>query len=347
MPDTESMNMQGAIRAIAQNADLSEDDMSSVMTIIMSGEATPAQIGAFLMGLAVKGETVTEIAAAASVMRSFATPVAVDADSIVDPVGTGGDGIGLFNVSTASAFVASAAGAKVAKHGNRAMSGKSGAADLLESAGVNLELNPEEVGRCINEIGIGFMFAPAHHGATRHAVGPRREIGVRNIFNLLGPLTNPAGALRQMIGVFDVRWVRPVADVLNSLGSKHVMVVHSDDHLDEISIAAKTTVAELKNGNVTEYTISPGDFGVGGSLDSLVVDSAEQSLAIVRDVLGGGSGPAADMVALNAGATIYSADLADSLAAGVDMAKQVIASGDGLARLQELATFSSQFKTPD
>lgn len=343
MSDTESMNMQGAIRAIAANSDLTEDDMSSVMTIIMSGEATPAQIGAFLMGLAVKGETVTEIAAAASVMRSFATGVDVDPDTIVDPVGTGGDGIGLFNVSTASAFVTSAAGAKVAKHGNRAMSGKSGAADLLESAGVNLELNPEQVARCINEVGIGFMFAPAHHGATRHAVGPRREIGVRNVFNLLGPMTNPAGALRQMIGVFDSRWVRPVADVLSNLGSKHVLVVHSDDHLDEISIAADTQVAELNNGSVTEYTISPADFGVGGALDTLVVDSAEQSLAIVRDVLSGGSGPAADMVAINAGATIYAADVTNTLKDGVELAKKVIASGDGLARLEALATFSNQF----
>jgi len=340
---TDQFDIQAAIKALCEPRDLLADEMSDVMRIIMSGEATPAQIGAFLIGLAVKGETVEEISAAADVMRSFATKVSIDPDSIVDPVGTGGDGGKLFNISTASAFVAAGAGARIAKHGNRAMSGRSGAADLLEAAGVNIMLDAEQVATCINDTGIGFMFAPSHHGATRHAVGPRREIGVRNIFNLLGPLTNPAGALRQMIGVFDSRWVRPLADVLNRLGSKHVMVVHSDDGLDEISIAATTQVSELRHGEVRDYQIDPAALGIAGSLDKLSVDSAEQSLAIIESVFNGTPGEAANIIIVNAGATIYCADVADSLEQGMELARQSIASGAAASKLRQLASFSQQF----
>jgi len=344
---TDQFDIQAAIKALCEPRDLLADEMSDVMRIIMSGEATPAQIGAFLIGLAVKGETVEEISAAADVMRSFATKVSIDPDSIVDPVGTGGDGGKLFNISTASAFVAAGAGARIAKHGNRAMSGRSGAADLLEAAGVNIMLDAEQVATCISDTGIGFMFAPSHHGATRHAVGPRREIGVRNIFNLLGPLTNPAGALRQMIGVFDSRWVRPLADVLNRLGSKHVMVVHSDDGLDEISIAATTQVSELRHGEVRNYQIDPAALGIAGSLDQLSVDSAEQSLAVIESVFGGAPGDAANIVIVNAGATIYCADVADSLEQGMEMARQSIASGAAASKLRQLANFSQQFATEE
>lgn len=344
---TDKFDIQAAIKVLCEPRDLNTDEMSDVMRIMMSGEATPAQIGAFLIGLAVKGETVEEISAAASVMRSFATPVDIDPDSIVDPVGTGGDGGKLFNVSTASAFVAAGAGARIAKHGNRAMSGRSGAADLLEAAGVNIMLDANQVATCIKDVGIGFMFAPSHHGATRHAVGPRREIGVRNIFNLLGPLTNPAGALRQMIGVFDQRWVRPLAEVLDRLGSKHVMVVHSNDGLDEISIADTTQVSELKHGQVKDYQLSPTELGVAGSLDQLSVESAEHSLAIIESVFNGESGDAANMVIVNAGATIYCADVADSLEQGINMARQSLASGAAASKLQELASLSQQFVDAD
>ncbi len=344
---TDQFDIQAAIKALCQPRDLSTSEMSDVMRIIMSGEATPAQIGAFLIGLAVKGETVDEISAAAGVMRSFATTVNIDPDTVVDPVGTGGDGGKLFNVSTASAFVAAGAGARIAKHGNRAMSGRSGAADLLEAAGVNIMLDADQVARCINEVGIGFMFAPSHHGATRHAVGPRREIGVRNIFNLLGPITNPAGALRQMIGVFDQRWVRPLAEVLANLGSRHVMVVHSADGLDEISIAEQTFVSELKDGNVTDYQLSPADLGVAGSLDGLTIDSAQHSLEIIESVLNGDAGAGANMVIVNAGATIYCADVADSLEQGMQLARDSIASGAARSKLRQLAEFSQQFASED
>lgn len=344
---TDKFDIQSAIKALCEPRNLESSEMSDVMSIIMSGEATPAQIGAFLIGLSVKGETVEEIAAAAGVMRSFATSVDIDADAVVDPVGTGGDGGKLFNVSTASAFVAAGAGARIAKHGNRAMSGRTGAADLLETAGVNIMLEADQVARCINEVGIGFMFAPSHHGATRHAVGPRREIGVRSIFNLLGPLTNPAGALRQMIGVFDKRWVRPLAEVLASLGSKHVMVVHSADGLDEISIADETFVSELHNGSITDYKLSPTTLDIHGSLDDLTVDSAEQSLEIIETVMSGEPGPAANMVIVNAGATIYCADVADSLEKGMHMARESISSGAAQLKLRQLASFSQQFSSDD
>lgn len=256
------MDMQGAIKAVTEKQDLSAEDMTTVMRIIMTGEATPAQIGGFLVGLRMKGETVDEVAAAASVMRELSTKVEVEKKYLVDTCGTGGDSSGSFNISTASAFVVAAAGARVAKHGNRSITSKSGSADVLEAAGVNLELSPEKVADCVNEIGVGFMFAPMHHSAMKHAIGPRKEMAVRTIFNVLGPLTNPAGAPNQVLGVFSKEWVVPLAEVLKQLGSEHVLVVNAEDGLDEISIGSPTLVAELKDGEVKSYTIQPEDFGM-------------------------------------------------------------------------------------
>ncbi len=335
------MDMQSAIRRVTEGRDLSSGDMSAVMRLIMTGEATPAQIGGFLIGLRMKGETVDEIAAAARVMRELATPVAVRGQHVVDIVGTGGDGSNTFNISTASCFVVAAAGGTVAKHGNRSVSSKSGSADLLEAAGVNLDLSPEQVARCIEELGVGFMFAPKHHGAMKHAIGPRREMGVRTLFNLLGPLTNPAGAPNQVLGVFSGDWVEPLAYVLKQLGSEHVLVVHSEDGLDEISIAAPTRVAELKQGTVSTYDITPERFGLPrGDLAALAVESARESLAIIRRVFAGEPGPARDIVALNAGAALYAAGLADNLEAGVERAGDILASGAAGRKLDDLVRLS-------
>jgi anthranilate phosphoribosyltransferase len=335
------MDMQAAIRSVLDKQDLSRDDMTEVMRLIMTGEATPAQIGGFLVGLRMKGETVDEITAAASVMRELATGVKVEGDHVVDIVGTGGDGANTFNISTASTFVVAAAGGTVAKHGNRSVSSKSGSADLLEAAGVNLNLDAEQVGRCINEVGVGFMFAPKHHSAMKHAIGPRKEMAVRTIFNVLGPLTNPAGAPNLLLGVFSADLVEPLAEVLKALGANHVLVVHSDDGMDEISIAAATQVAELKHGNITTYSITPQQFGlVKGELSDLAVDGAEQSLAVVKSVLDNEAGSARDIVVLNAGAAIYAADLADSLEAGIHKAQEVLASGAAKEKLEALVTLS-------
>ncbi len=338
------MDMQSAIRAVTEHRDLSAEEMTAVMRTIMTGEATPAQIGGFLIGLRMKGETVEEIAAAAAVMRELAAGVQVEGEHVVDIVGTGGDASNTFNISTASTFVVAAAGGTVAKHGNRSVSSKSGSADLLEAAGVNLDLTPEQVAACIREVGVGFMFAPKHHSAMKHAIGPRKEMGVRTIFNVLGPLTNPAGAPNQLLGVFSAELVEPLAEVLNKLGSKHVLVVHAEDGMDEISIAAATRVAELKDGKVTTYTITPEDFGLARSaIDSLVVDSAEESLAIIKNVLDNQVGAARDIVVLNAGAAIYAADLAGTLQQGVRKADEVIASGAARAKLDALVAMSNSF----
>ena len=300
------MDMPTAIAAVIDGRDLSRADMNALMTRIMTGEATDAQIGGFLVGLRFKGETVDEIVGAAEVMRQLATPVSADTAGLVDTCGTGGSGANKFNVSTASAFVAAAAGARVAKHGNRSASSGSGSADLLETAGAEIMLSPEQVARCIDSVGLGFLFALRHHSAMKHAIGPRREMAVRTIFNILGPLTNPASARRQLLGVYEARLVRPMAEVLGRLGSEHVMVVHSGDGLDEISIAAKTHVAELKDGEVREYDIEPGDFGLNvASLDPLRVENSEQSLALVEQALDGSMESASDMVAMNAGAAVY------------------------------------------
>ena len=338
------MDMQAAIKAVTEKRDLSRDEMQQVMRTIMTGEATPAQIGGFLIGLRMKGETVDEITAAAGVMRELASGVQVLGDNVVDTCGTGGDAASTFNISTTSAFVVAAAGGTVAKHGNRSISSKSGSADVLEAAGVNLNVTPEQVAQCVTDVGVGFMFAPAHHSAMKHAIGPRKEMGVRTIFNVLGPLTNPAGAPNQVIGVFAKEMVEPLANVLNKLGSNHVLVVHSEDGMDEISIGAPTFVAELKDGKVDSYIIQPEDFGmVRTDIAALAVDGAEASLTVVKSVLAGEAGPASDIVALNAGAAIYAAGLADSLAAGIKKAQEVITSGAGAEKLDALAKLSNSF----
>jgi anthranilate phosphoribosyltransferase len=333
------MKLQQAIQKVIEKENLSAEEMTAVMQLIMTGEATSAQIGGFLIGLRMKGETVDEITSAAAVMRALATPVAITADHLVDIVGTGGDGSSTFNISTASCFVVAAAGGRVAKHGNRSVSSKSGAADVLEAAGVNLSASPDTVKACVEELGVGFMFAPMHHSAMKHAIGPRKEMAVRTIFNLLGPLTNPANTPNQLLGVYSREWVRPLADVLNKLGSHHVMVVHADDGLDEISIAAPTFVAELNHGNITEYTITPEDFGLKTqSLDDIRVADATESLTMLQAVLNNKEGTARDIVALNAGAAIYVAGLTDSLQAGVKKALEVIASGKVNDKLTALVT---------
>lgn len=335
------MDIQTAIRTVCDRRDLSQEQMRAVMRVIMTGEATPAQIGGFLVGLRMKGETVEEISAAAEVMRELATHVGVSGPHVVDTCGTGGDGSNTFNISTASAFVVAAAGGKVAKHGNRSVSSRSGSADVLEAAGVSLDLTPAQVAQCIDEVGVGFMFAPKHHGAMKHAIGPRREMGVRTIFNLLGPLTNPASAPHQMIGVFSGQWVEPLAQVLQRLGSKHVLVVHAEDGMDEISIETPTRVAELKDGAITTYTVSPDQLGFKqGKVADLAVESAEESLSIIESVLNNQQGPARDIVALNAGAAIYAADLTDSLEAGTRKALECIASGAAREKLQALVGLS-------
>jgi anthranilate phosphoribosyltransferase len=336
------MDIQAAIKAVIAHQDLSGDEMRSVMQQIMTGECTPSQIGGFLVGLRMKGETVDEMSAAARVMRELATRVEVSGDHLVDTAGTGGDASGSFNISTASALVAAAAGARVAKHGNRSMTSNSGSADVLEAAGVKLDITPEKVRECVQQVGVGFMFAPAHHGAMRHAIGARKEMAVRTIFNVLGPLTNPAGAPNQVIGVFDGDLLEAMASVLKQLGSNHVMVVHAEDGMDEISISVPTHVAELNQGKISSYTITPSDFGMDTApLEELRVDSAEQSLAVIRAVFADNPGPARDIVCLNAGAAIYVAGCADSLAAGVEAARVAISSGKAAEVLQNLVVKSN------
>lgn len=341
------MQLPEAIRATLARRNLSGEEMTHVMRQIMTGQATPAQIGGFLIGLRMKGETIEEITAAAQVMRELATRVEVNVPHLVDTCGTGGDGINTFNISTTAAFVAAAAGAHVAKHGNRSVSSRSGSADVLEAADVRLDLTPAQVAHCITAVGVGFMFAPAHHGAMKHAIGPRREMGVRTLFNLLGPLTNPAGAPNQVIGVFEAAWVEPLAEVMARLGSRHVMVVHADDGMDEISIGAATRVAELKHGKIRAYTVTPEQYGLRRTpAEALAVESAAQSLVVMRQVLANHAGPAHDIVTLNAGAAIYVAGRANSLEEGVERAREAIASGAALDKLRRLSEMSAQLKTP-
>lgn len=344
------MDMQQALAHLVDHLDLSTEEMQQVMRTIMTGGATDAQIGAFLTALRMKSESLDEITGAALVMRELATKVDVsDCKYLVDIVGTGGDGANLFNVSTASAFVAAAAGCHVAKHGNRSVSSSSGAADLLQAAGISLELSPEEVARCIREVGVGFMFAPAHHGAMKHAIGPRKELGMRTIFNVLGPLTNPAGVTHLMMGVFSPELCRPMAEVLARLGAEQAMVVHGRDGLDEISLSAATKVAELRGGEVHEYDINPEDLGVeSASRIGLEVTEAEASLELIRDALGPkkteAGRKAADMITLNAGAAIHVSGITETLANGVRMAEDLVHNGEGLERLKELGRFTWAMK---
>ena len=329
------MNISKAIKAVISKQNLNESEMHDVMNSIMTGQTTDAQIGAFLVGLSMKGETIEEITASAKVMRALATSVELSSnDYLVDTCGTGGDGLGLFNISTASAFVVAAAGGKVAKHGNRSISSKSGSADVLEAAGINLNISPELISHCIEEIGLGFMFAPAHHSAMKHAIGPRKELAVRTIFNVLGPLTNPAKAPNQIMGVYNKSLVEPIANVLKGLNSRHVMVVHSEDGLDEFSIANTTYVAELKDNNISTYTVHPGDFGLEeGNLNSIKAENAEQSLALINEAFSGKKGVARDIIALNAGAAIYVSGLVSSFDEGVTQANQILSDGSAQDKL--------------
>jgi anthranilate phosphoribosyltransferase len=339
------MDIKQALELVVLGTNLSAAEMRDVMRQIMTGNATDAQIGAFLVALRMKGESIDEIAGAVEVMRELVTGVNVSGEGLVDIVGTGGDESNLFNVSTASTFVVAAAGGSVAKHGNRSVSSNSGAADVLEAAGVNLNLSPDQVALCVQELGVGFMFAPAHHSAMKHAIGPRRELGLRTIFNILGPMTNPAGVTRQLIGVYDQALCKPMAEVLGRLGAEHIMVVHSADGLDEISIARETAVAEYKDGVVREYSIAPEDFMLSRqSLEGLSVDNAEQSLELIKDALSkkpsANGAKAADLIALNAGAALYVAGCADSIKEGVAMAQDAIGAGLARANLTDLATFT-------
>lgn len=334
---------QALVRLIDQR-EIFYDEMLSLMRQIMRGEVTPTMIAAILVGLRVKKETIGEISAAAFVMREFASKVPVtQRGHLVDTCGTGGDAAHTFNISTASAFVAAAAGAHVAKHGGRSVSSTCGSADVLEALGVNLNLTPEQVGHSIDEIGIGFMFAPNFHGAMKYAAPVRRELGVRTIFNILGPLTNPAGADNQVLGVFHPDLVGIQARVLQRLGSSHVLVVNGSDGLDEITLSGPTFVAELKNGQVNEYTVSPEDFGLRStSLDAVRVSDTAGAKAMLLGVLENKAGPARDIVQLNAGAAIYAAGLSDTLSGGVSQAAAMLSSGAALAKLEQLQQFSNR-----
>jgi len=345
------MIIQEAIGRLLARSDLSAEQMRAVMQQVMTGEATPAQIGGFLVALRAKGETVEEVAAAAEVMRSLAA--AVDIGTVheaVDIVGTGGDASGTFNVSTASALVAAAAGVKVAKHGNRSVSSRSGAADLLEAAGVNLDLTPDQVATCIDEVGVGFMFAPRHHGAMKHAIGPRREMGVRTVFNLLGPLTNPAGVKRQVLGVFDRAWVKPLAEVMQRLGSVDVMVVHGQlgegaAGMDEISLSGETAVSHLRNGGIEDRVITPEQFGLTRApVEAIRVDGPDASLAMIRGVLAGEPGAPRDIVLLNAGAAVQVSGQAGTHDEGIERARRAIDSGAAAETLARLIAVSGRFR---
>ncbi len=342
------MDFKQSLEQVAEGHELSHADMLSIMQQIMTGALSPTQIAGFVMALRTKGESVDEITAAASVMRELSSKVTInETQHLVDTCGTGGDGIQTFNVSTISAFVASAAGAKVAKHGGRSVSSTCGSADVLEALGVNVGLSAEQVAACVNTIGLGFMFAPNHHSAMKHAAPVRRELGVRTLFNLLGPMTNPASAKRQVMGVFEKTLTSTLAQVLQKLGSEHVLVVHGADGMDEISFTGDTYIAELKDGKVTEYTVNPSQFGLKThDLTEIRVENADESKAMILDVLSGincTNQAARDIVLLNAGAAIYVAGLADSLAAGIDSAVKVIDNGTAKFKLDDLIKMSAQY----
>lgn len=331
--------IRDAISTVVSGASLDAPDAFRVMQEIMDGEATPAQVAAFAVGLRMKGETAAEIAGLAMAMRSRAVRICADAE--LDTCGTGGDGAHTFNISTAAAFVAAGAGVRVAKHGNRAMSSRCGSADVLESLGVRLDLQAGDVERCIRQVGIGFLFAPVFHPAMRHAAGPRKEIGVRTVFNILGPLCNPAGARAQLMGVADAGLLETMAGVLQQLDCHRAMVVHGEDGLDEISLSGRTSVCELRQGRLESYSLSPDDFGLGQvSPGQLVGGGSEDNAALLRDVLSGRPGPHLDVVLANAAAALYVADVAESLRDGVQIARRVLQSGVALAGLDRLVQFS-------
>ncbi len=329
-----------AIATLVDGRSLTTEEAASVMEEIMEGEVTPAQFGAFVTALRLNGETVDEIVGLVRTMRAKAIPVTV-AGPVVDTCGTGGDGSHTFNISTAAAFVAAGAGLKVAKHGNRAMSSRCGSADVLEALGVKIDLNAEQVQKCLQEVGMGFMFAPVFHPAMKYASAPRREIGIRTVFNIIGPLTNPAGAKAQVLGVADGLLVEKLALVLQSLGCHHALVVHGDDGLDEITITGKTRVCELKGGRIKSYSISPGDFGLSqASLENLKGGSADENAALLRRILAGVTGPQRDVVLMNAAAVLLAGEKVGTLQEGISLAKEVIDSGHALMKLEQLIEFS-------
>ncbi|MEY2342304.1 anthranilate phosphoribosyltransferase [Acidithiobacillus sp. IBUN Pt1247-S3] len=325
------------LEGIVAGQDLSARESEAIFSAIMRGEWSPAQMGALLMGLRMKGQRVEELVGATRALRAFMTRVEVDGSHLVDTCGTGGDACNTFNISTAAALVAAAAGARVAKHGNRAVSGRSGSADVLEAVGLNLDLRPEQVAACIDHVGIGFLFAPAHHGAMRHAVGPRKELGIRSLFNLMGPLSNPAGAPHQVLGVYSESWLTPLAEAARELGERHVLVVHGHDGLDEISLSGPTEVAELRDGEVHRYRLQPGDFGLQAApLAALQIADVAEAAAAFLGVLQNQAGPRRDIVLLNAGAALYAADVVSDLAAGVKRAREVMDSGAVWAKWEDL-----------
>jgi len=337
------MEIREALARLAERKDLTETEMDAVMRKVMAGDLTPAQLGGLLMALRVKGETVDEIVGAARAIRACAKRIALQARAVLDTCGTGGDGRGTLNISTAAALVAAAAGATVAKHGNRAMSGRIGGADALEALGVRIDLPAERVAACLDCLGIGFLFAPLFHPAMRHAGGPRRELGVRTLFNLLGPLCNPAGATHQLIGVFAVEWVEPLAHALGRLGSVHALVVHGAGGLDELSLEGPSAVAEYRAGRVRTYEIRPEDFGMRrcGNAE-LAVESADESAQRIRAVLDGAVGPDTEVVLLNAGAALYAADRVPTIAAGIQAARAALREGKAKTLLQRLVEFTNQ-----
>ncbi len=354
--------LKAAIQKVIDGMDLGEEEMVEAMEVIMSGQATPAQIGSFITALRLKGETIAEITGAARVMRSKATRIEIDdslvsidrddinldLETIVDTCGTGGDGTNTFNVSTTTAFVVAGCGVRVAKHGNRSVSSQCGSADVIESLGVNLEVPPSVVNECLGRVGIGFLYAPALHGAMKYAIGPRREIGIRSIFNILGPLTNPAGANVQVLGVYDKQLTPVLAEVLNRLGSRSAFVVHGEDSLDEISITGRTFVSELRNGQVSTYTIEPEDFGITrGSINDIKGGSAAENARIVLNVLEGEAGARRDIVLLNSAAALVAAGRADNFREGISQAAHAIDSGQAIAKLDSLREITTSHKGSD
>ena len=332
------------LEKLLQHQNLTPEEMRQAMHFFMSGNATQAQIAGFLCALRSKGETIDEIAAAAAVMRELATPIAISGENLIDTCGTGGDGANTFNISTTGAFVVAAAGGKVAKHGNRSVSSCCGSADVLELAGVDLNLTPAQVAQCVDKLGIGFLFAQNYHGAMQHTRVVRKELGVRTLFNLLGVLSNPAKVKNQLIGVFDKKWLEPLAHVFKKLGSSHVLVVSAEDGLDEISIACETHVAELKNDKVFCYTISPEQFGlIRAKLEEITIQNAQESLEMLKFVLNNENGAAKDIVLLNAGAAIYAADLTDSLEKGIAKAREIIENGAAKQKFQDFVAYTKTF----
>ena len=337
-----SMSIQQALEQVLARRDLTTEQMETAMNIIMQGEATSAQIAGFIVALRMKGECVDELTAAARVMRRLSSKVEINAQPLVDTCGTGGDGLKTFNISTASSIVAASAGVKIAKHGNRSVSSKSGSADVLEALGVKLEISPQRIAQCVEKIGIGFMFAPMHHSCMKHAIGPRKELGVRTLFNLLGPLTNPADAKRQVLGVFDDQWLEPLAHVLQSLGTEHALIVHAQDGLDEISISSATNICELRDGDIKLYQVTPEDCGLkSSSLNDIKVDNVTDSAKMIISVLNGEPSTAADIVCLNAGAAIYVAVKISSLKEGVQLAAKQLASKAAQQTLAKLVEFTN------